>query len=82
MPTTIELGQLTKPLAGGQIVIPQEYRKMLKISPSSLLKIFMIGENLVIAPLKTKQELKLSQKIESYSKQEVGKILTEDKLLK
>ncbi len=82
MITTIELGKLTRPLAKGQIVIPKEYLKALKISPRSLLKILMIGDNLVITPLKTKRELKSFQKIETYPKQEINRILAEDKSLK
>lgn len=48
-----DMNKIIKPLRGGQITIPADFRERLGIDANTLLEITLMGRELVIKPVKT-----------------------------
>jgi len=68
--------KVVKPFGTGQITIPAEFRRRLKISRDTLLNVVLRKGSIEIRPLRIGVETSLRE----YSREEIERFIAEDKL--
>ena len=67
--------KVVKALAKGQVTIPREFRKALKINDETLLTITIVGDHLEISPFLVEKE-----DLRRYTEADISRFLDDDKL--
>jgi AbrB family looped-hinge helix DNA binding protein len=77
MSETEPLTRLLRPRARGQITIPVEFRRRLRIGENTILRVTLRGLKIEILPLQTEVR---DRPLRDYGQDEIGRFLKEDRL--
>jgi len=77
MPADKPLSKVVRPLAKGQITLPIEFRRRLKIDASTILNVTLKGSRIEIVPLRP---LPQQEALREYKQDEIERFLKEDRL--
>ena len=77
MPQAKSLNKLVRPLPKGQITLPIEFRRRLRIDDKTILSLSLKGSKIEILPLRP---LPQKETIRKYSDDEIKRFLKEDRL--
>jgi bifunctional DNA-binding transcriptional regulator/antitoxin component of YhaV-PrlF toxin-antitoxin module len=77
MAATKPLTKLVRPRAKGQITLPTEFRRRLKIDDKTILSLSLKGSKIEILPLRPLPEQELMRE---YTRDEIKRFLKEDRL--
>lgn len=78
MGQTKPLTKLVKPLPKGQITLPIEFRRRLKIDEKTVLSVSLKGSKIEILPL---QPVLRKEELREYDQDEIDAFLKEDRLI-
>lgn len=73
---TVKSSRIVKPFGTGQITIPAEFRRRLKIGPDTLLKMVLEGGRIEISRL----EVGSNKRVREYDREEIERFVAEDRL--
>jgi len=71
------LTRLVRPLPKGQITLPIEFRRRLKIDAGTILNVTLKGDRIEIIPLRPMPQ---REALREYSQDDIGRFLKEDRL--
>lgn len=71
------LTRLVRPLPKGQITLPVEFRRHLKIDAGTILNVTLKGDRIEIVPLRPMPQ---REALREYSQDDIGRFLKEDRL--
>jgi len=77
MAETKPLTKLVRPLSKGQITLPVEFRRRLRIDDRTILSLTLKGSKIEILPLRPLAE---NEPLKEYSKDEIERFVKEDRL--
>ena len=77
MPRGKPLAKVVRPLAKGQITLPIEFRRRLKIDASTMLNVTLKGGRIEIVPLRAVPQ---REGLREYKQDEIERFLEEDRL--
>jgi len=69
--------KIIRPFGTGQITIPVEFRRRLKIGPDTLLKIILREDGIEVKPLQLEEG---ERPLRDYSVEEIEQLVADDKL--
>ena len=69
--------KLVRPLSKGQITLPVEFRRRLKIDTNTILNLTLKGDRIEIVPLRPVPQ---KQALREYTQEEIKRFLEEDRL--
>jgi len=71
------LTKLLRPLSKGQVTLPVEFRRRLRIDGHTILRATLKGDRIEILPLRPVPE---AERLRDYSKEEIDRFIKEDRL--
>ncbi len=71
------LSKLVRPLSKGQITLPIEFRRRLKIDAETILNLTLKGDRVEIVPLRP---MPREEALRNFSRDEIARFLKEDRL--
>ena len=77
MPANKPLAKVVRPLAKGQITLPIEFRRRLKIDAGTILNLTLKGGRIEIVPLRPVPQ---EEALRGYAQDEIRRFLKEDRL--
>lgn len=77
MPADKPLTKVVRPLAKGQITLPIEFRRLLKIDAGTILNLTLKGGRIEIVPLRPVPQ---EETLRDYAQDEIQRFLKEDRL--
>jgi bifunctional DNA-binding transcriptional regulator/antitoxin component of YhaV-PrlF toxin-antitoxin module len=77
MPDLKPRTKLVRPLSRGQITLPIEFRRRLKIDADTILKVTLKGDRVEIVPLRPMPQ---EETLRDFSRDEIARFLKEDRI--